>query len=51
MGCYIDNQHFEKISKATRSKEAWDILENYQNGGEKVKQVKLQSYRRKYEMM
>ena len=47
----VDNQHFEKISKATRSKEAWDILENYQNGGEKVKQVKLQSYRRKYEMM
>ena len=47
----VDNQHFEKIAKATRSKEAWDILENYHNGGEKVKQVKLQSYRRKYEMM
>ena len=47
----VDNQHFEKISKATRSKEAWDILENYHNGGGKVKQVKLQSYRRKYEMM
>ena len=47
----VDNQHFEKISKATRSKEACDILENYHNGGEKVKQVKLQSYRRKYEMM
>jgi len=26
-------------------------MENYHNGGEKVKQVKLQSYRRKYEMM
>ena len=47
----VDNQHFEKIAKATRSKEAWDILENYHNGGEKVKQVKLQSYRRKYGMM
>ncbi|XP_073225681.1 uncharacterized protein [Cicer arietinum] len=47
----VDNQHFEKISKATRSKEAWDILENYHTGGEKVKQVKLQSYRRKYEIM
>jgi len=47
----VDNQHFEKIFKATRSKEAWDILENYHNWGEKVKQVKLQSYRRKYEMM
>jgi len=32
----VDNQHFEKIAKATRSKEAWDILENYHNGGEKV---------------
>ena len=47
----VDNQHFEKISKATRSKEAWEILESYHTGGEKVKQVKLQSYRRKYEMM
>ena len=47
----VDNQHFEKIAKATRSKEAWDILENYHNGGEKVKQVILQSYRRNYGMM
>ena len=47
----IDNQYFEKIAKTTRSKETWDILENYHNGGEKVKQVKLQSYRRKHEMM
>lgn len=47
----VDNQHFEKISKAKKSKEAWDILENYHTGGDKVKQVKLQSYRRKYEMM
>lgn len=47
----VHNQHFEKISKATRSKEAWDILENYYTGGDKVKQVKLQSYRRKYEIM
>jgi len=37
----VDNQHFEKISKATSSKQAWDILENYHNGGEKLKQVKL----------
>ncbi|MCI64779.1 F-box protein, partial [Trifolium medium] len=32
----VDAQHFEKISKATRSKEAWDILESYHTGGEKV---------------
>lgn len=47
----VDSYHFEKIAKATRSKEAWDILEKYHDGGEKVKQVKLQSFRRKYEMM
>jgi hypothetical protein len=47
----VDSYHFEKIAKATISKEAWDILEKYHDGGEKVKQVKLQSLRRKYEMM
>ena len=33
MLCYIhqkvDSQHCEKISKVTKSKEAWDILERY----------------------
>jgi len=38
---------YEKISKATRSKEAWDILGNSHSRGEKVKKVKLQSYRRR----
>ncbi|PNX79166.1 retrovirus-related Pol polyprotein from transposon TNT 1-94, partial [Trifolium pratense] len=33
------------------SKEAWDILVKYHDGGDKVKQVKLQSLRRKYELM
>jgi glutamate synthase domain-containing protein 3 len=47
----MDNQHFEKISKATRSKEAWNIMENYHNDGEKAKQVMPQLYKRKYEMM
>ncbi|KAK2421505.1 hypothetical protein QL285_032127 [Trifolium repens] len=47
----VDSQHFEKIAKATKSKEAWDILQAYHDGGEKVKQVKLQSYRKSYEMM
>ncbi|KAK2361452.1 secreted RxLR effector protein [Trifolium repens] len=47
----VDSYHFEKIAKATRSKDAWDILEKYHDGGDKVKQVKLQSLRRKYEMM
>ena len=29
----VDSYHFEKIAKATRSKEAWDILEKYHDGG------------------
>jgi hypothetical protein len=45
---YVDYQNFERISKVTKSKEAWDILAKYYDGGDKVKQVKLQSLRRKY---
>jgi poly(A) polymerase Pap1 len=47
----VDSNHFEKISKITRSKEAWDILEKYHEGSGNVKQVKLQSLRRKFELM
>ncbi|GAU43485.1 hypothetical protein TSUD_91950 [Trifolium subterraneum] len=46
-----DTQHFEKIAKCRKSKEAWDILESYHEGGAKVKKVKLQAYRRQYESM
>ncbi|XP_045802647.1 uncharacterized protein LOC123896281 [Trifolium pratense] len=46
-----DAQHFEKISKSTKSKKAWDILEGYHDGGTKVKKVKLQAFRRQYESM
>jgi len=47
----VDSNHFENISMITRSKEAWDILEKYYEGSENVKQLKLQSLRRKYELM
>jgi len=47
----VDSNHFEKISKITRSKVAWDILAKYYEGSDNVKQVKLQSLRRKYELM
>ncbi|PNY02359.1 F-box protein [Trifolium pratense] len=47
----VDSQHFEKIAKATKSKEVWDILEGYHTGGDKVKRVKLQAYRRQYESL
>jgi hypothetical protein len=48
---YVDLQNFERISKVTKSKEAWDVLAKYYDGGDKVKHVKLQSLRRKYELM
>jgi len=47
----VDSNLFEKISKITRSKEAWDILAKYYEGSDNVKQVKLQSLRRKCELM
>lgn len=40
-----------RISKSTRSNEAWDILEWYHEGDAKVKQIKLQLLRRKFELM
>jgi len=39
----VDSNRFEKISKITRSKEAWDILAKYYEGSDNVK---LQSLRR-----
>ena len=47
----VDSNHYEKISKITRSKEAWDIFAKYYEGSDSVKQVKLQLLRRKYELM
>lgn len=31
----VDAHLFENISKVSKSKEVWDILEKYHNGGEK----------------
>lgn len=47
----VDSNNFEKISKAATSKEAWDILGKYYTGGNKGKRIKLQSLRRKFELM
>jgi len=47
----VDSNHFEKISKITRSKEACDLLAKYYKDSDNVKQVKLQSLRRKYKLM
>jgi len=47
----LDEGNFERISKSTSSKEAWDILSKYHEGDHKVKLIKLQSLRRKFELM
>jgi len=43
--------NFERISKTVSSKEAWDILSKYHEGDDNVKLIKLQSPRRKFELM
>ncbi|GAU47995.1 hypothetical protein TSUD_404720 [Trifolium subterraneum] len=47
----VDSANFEKISSATSSKQAWDILNNAHGGGDKVKKVRLQSLRKQYELL
>jgi hypothetical protein len=47
----VDSANFEKISSATSSKQAWEILQNAHGGGDKVKKVRLQSLRRHYELL
>lgn len=46
----MDAHHFENISKVSKLKESLDILEKYLDGGEKVKKMKLQSLKGKYEL-
>ncbi|XP_019432745.1 PREDICTED: uncharacterized protein LOC109339711, partial [Lupinus angustifolius] len=47
----VDDVHFEKIQNATIAKEAWDTLIQSHAGGKKIKKVKLQTLRRKYELL
>jgi predicted AlkP superfamily phosphohydrolase/phosphomutase len=47
----LDEGNFERISKSTSAKEAWDILAKYHQGFDKVKLIKLQSLRRKFELV
>ena len=39
----VDESDFEKIARATTSKEAWDTLENVSKGTDRVKQVRVQT--------
>ncbi|XP_073223555.1 uncharacterized protein [Cicer arietinum] len=47
----VDSNNYERISKVSTSKEAWNILVKYCTGGEKTKKIKLQMLRRKYELL
>ncbi|XP_019434413.1 PREDICTED: uncharacterized protein LOC109341068 [Lupinus angustifolius] len=47
----VDHSNFERISAATSSKEAWQILDKCYSGGVKVKKVRLQMMRRQYELL
>ena len=47
----VDATNFDRISHAESAKEAWDILVNYYEGGEKVKVVKLQTLCQQYELL
>ncbi|XP_019438983.1 PREDICTED: uncharacterized protein LOC109344687 [Lupinus angustifolius] len=47
----VDRPNFEKISTASSSKEAWEILDKCYSGGIKVKKVRLQMMRRQYELL
>ncbi|XP_019442341.1 PREDICTED: uncharacterized protein LOC109347064 [Lupinus angustifolius] len=48
--CVVE-AHFEKISVAKSSQEAWQILEKCNKGAEQLKKVRLQTLRRQYELM
>ena len=45
----LNEQMFEKISSATNSKQAWEILQNSYKGVEKAKRVRLQKLRGEFE--
>ncbi|XP_019455129.1 PREDICTED: uncharacterized protein LOC109356255 [Lupinus angustifolius] len=47
----VDRANFEKISAASSSKEAWEILEKNYSGGKKIKKVRLLTLKRQYELM
>nr|KYP40213.1 hypothetical protein KK1_038469 [Cajanus cajan] len=47
----VDESGFEKIARASTSKEAWDILAKVYRGADKVKQVCLQTLRGELENM
>ena len=47
----VDSDNFEKVSDVESAKEAWEILEKSFGGAEKVKEVRLQTHKRAYELL
>ena len=47
----LSPNNFEKVSDTESAKEAWDILEKSFGGAEKVKEVRLQTHKRTYELL
>lgn len=48
---YVDSNNFEKFGDVDSVKEAWDILEKLFGGAEKVKEVRLETHKRTYELL
>ena len=47
----MDTINFQKIEKATSSKDAWEILEKGHAGDDKLKKVSLQTLRRQFKLL
>ena len=47
----LSPDNFKKDSEVEFVKEAWEILENSFGGAEKVKEVKLETHKRTYELI
>ncbi|GAU32011.1 hypothetical protein TSUD_158010 [Trifolium subterraneum] len=47
----VDPENFEKVGDCESSKEAWDILAQSFGGAEQVKEVKLQTFKRQFDLI
>ncbi|GAU32209.1 hypothetical protein TSUD_277890 [Trifolium subterraneum] len=47
----VDLVNFQKIDNATSSKECWDILDKGHSGNDKLKQVRLTTWKRQFELL